>query len=117
VLIAARGGESPISELPAPNCEQRGDPMRNVSGCLRITGLALVAALALGGIAVSSASAELPEFGKCVAQAEGAYTESNCATKAKIGQPHSFERVNAKEIVKSKFTGTGGTSFFETEAA
>jgi hypothetical protein len=90
--------------------------MRNLSERVRITGLALVAVLALGAIAASSASAELPEFGKCVAEAEGKYTESNCVTKAKEAQPHIFERANAREIVNPKFTKTSGTTFFEGES-
>jgi hypothetical protein len=82
---------------------------------IRLVGLCLVSVFALGAFIASSASA-LPEFGKCVAKAEGKYTESNCVTKAKTGQPHIFERVKAKEIVKSKFTGTSGTSFLEGES-
>jgi hypothetical protein len=89
--------------------------MRNLSQRIGIAGLALAAVFALGAFAASSASA-LPEFGKCVAKAEGKYTEGNCATKAKTGQPHIFERVKAKEIAKVGFTASGGSMFFEDGA-
>jgi len=89
--------------------------MRNLTQRMGIAGLALAAVFALGAFAASSASA-LPEFGKCVARAEGKYTESNCATNAKTGQPHIFERVKAKEISKVGFTASGGAMFFEGES-
>jgi hypothetical protein len=82
---------------------------------IRIVGLCLVSVFALTAFMASSASA-LPEWGKCVSKAEGKYTESNCVTKAKTGQPHIFERVKGKEIAKPGFTGTSGTSFLEGES-
>ena len=82
---------------------------------IRSAGLWLVAVFAIGAIGASSASA-LPEFGKCVSKAEGKYTESNCVTKAKTGQPHIFERVKAKEITKAGFSAASGTAFLEGES-
>jgi len=82
---------------------------------IRIVGLCLVAVFALGAFMASSALA-LPEYGKCVSKAEGKYTESNCVTKAKTGQPHIFERVKAKEITKIGVSGTSGSSFLEGES-
>jgi len=51
---------------------------------VRMLGLCLVAMLAIGVYAVSSASA-LPEWGKCEAKAGGKYSDSNCTVKAKKG--------------------------------
>jgi hypothetical protein len=89
--------------------------MRNLIQRIGIAGLALAAVFTLGAFGASSALA-LPEFGKCVAKAEGKYTESNCATKAKTGQPHIFERVKAKEISKVSFTAASGAAFLEGES-
>jgi hypothetical protein len=82
---------------------------------IRSAGLWLVAVLASGAFMASSASA-LPEFGKCVAKSEGKYAESNCATTAKTGQPHLFERVKAKAITKVGFSATSSTAFLEGES-
>jgi hypothetical protein len=49
--------------------------------------VALVAALAL----VASASAALPEIGRCVARAGGKYTSSTCTVPAKTGKTSLFE--------------------------
>jgi hypothetical protein len=68
---------------------------------VRMLGLCLVAVLALGAYAVSSASA-LPEWGKCVAKAGGKYTDSNCTTKGKGG---SYEWEKGKTLSPVKFTG------------
>jgi hypothetical protein len=61
---------------------------------VRMLGLCLVAVLALGAYAVSSASA-LPEWGKCVAKTGGKYTNSGCTTKGKGG---SFEWLKASQV-------------------
>ena len=61
---------------------------------VRMLGLCLVAVLALGAYAVSSASA-LPEWGKCVAKAGGKYTEANCNTKGKGG---AYEWLKASQV-------------------
>jgi hypothetical protein len=88
--------------------------MKNLIQRIGLAWLALAALFTLGAFTASSAVA-LPEFGKCVAKAEGKYTESNCATKAKTGQPHIFERVKANEIAKVGFTASGGSMFFEEQ--
>jgi len=90
--------------------------MRNLIQRVGFAGLGLATVFALGAFVASSALA-LPEFGKCVAKAEGKYTEGNCATKAKTGQPHLFERVKAKEIAKVGFTAASRESFLEGEPA
>ncbi len=54
----------------------------------KILGLCLVAVFALVAVAASSASAAEPEWGHCLAQKHGNYTEGNCATVAtKHGVP------------------------------
>jgi hypothetical protein len=66
---------------------------------VRMLGLCLVAVLAFGAYAVSSASAGSPEWGKCVAKAGGKYTNSNCTTKGKGG---SFEWLKASQVAKER---------------
>lgn len=66
-------------------------------------GLCLVAALAIGAYAVSSASA-LPEWGKCEAQAGGKYSDSNCTVKAKKGSG-AYEWHKGKTLKNVPFTG------------
>jgi len=73
---------------------------------MRIVGLALVAAFALGAIGVSSASA-FPEIGRCVAKTGGKYLTSNCVSKGK----GSFEWV--KGAAKLHWSGAGGESVLE----
>ncbi len=54
----------------------------------KIMGLCLVAVFALAAVAASSASATGPEWGRCLAQKHGNYTEGNCQTVAtKHGVP------------------------------
>jgi hypothetical protein len=64
---------------------------------VRIIGLCLIAVFAVAAVAATSASAAAPEWGHCVAQKKGNYTEGNCATVAeKKGKPDhkgSFEWV------------------------
>ncbi len=62
-------------------------------------GLCLVAVLAVGAYAVSSASA-LPEWGKCEAKVGGNYKDSNCTEKAKpkgSGQLRMEERQRTRQ--------------------
>ncbi len=55
---------------------------------VKIMGLCLVAVFALVAVAASSASATAPEWGRCMAQKHGNYTEGNCKTVAeKHGVP------------------------------
>ena len=70
---------------------------------IRMLGLCLVAALAVGAYAVSSASA-LPEFGKCEAKAGGKYKDANCTEKAKKGQG-AYEWKKGSELAPVKFSG------------
>ena len=70
---------------------------------IRMLGLCLVAALALGAYAVSSASA-LPEWGKCEAKAHGKYSDANCTVKAARGAG-SFEWRKGKAVGPVKFSG------------
>jgi len=71
---------------------------------IRLIGLCLVAVFAFTAIGVSSASAEAPEFGRClkkaVAGGEG-YNDSGCK-KTKVTTGAKFEWTTA--IVKNKFS-------------
>ena len=77
---------------------------------VRMLGLCLLAALAVGAYAVSSASA-LPEFGKCEAKAGGKYKDANCTEKAKKGTG-AYEWVKGSKLKPRWFegnnVGTGG---------
>jgi hypothetical protein len=71
---------------------------------IRMMGLCLIAAFAMGAIAAGSASA-LPEVGRCVAQAgTGKYTESNCVKKA-------GSKTEEKQFEFKKGAGTGSKAF------
>ena len=70
---------------------------------VRMLGLCLVAVLALGAYAVSSASA-LPEWGKCEAKAGGKFSDANCTAKAKKGAG-SFEWKKGATLKPVKFSG------------
>ena len=76
---------------------------------LRIMGLCIAAVFAVLAIAATAASAAGPEWGECVAKANGKYGDANCTTKAKGG---SFEWVKGSKLPNHKFTGhsigTGG---------
>ena len=89
---------------------------------LRITGLCLIAMLALGVTAAAgSASAEPPEFGRCIKQVavnkvySGKYKDSKCteeaseAERAKKGKYEWFPGA-----VKNKQTSVGGSAALET---
>ncbi len=71
---------------------------------LKVLGLALVAAFALGAVAASGASAAEPEILSCqkVAAGTGAFEDAKCS---KLGGTKEFE---LKELVKKKFTSTSG---------
>jgi hypothetical protein len=74
---------------------------------VRIIGLCVIAALAIGAVAVSSASAAAPEFGRCIkkAKAEGTgYSNAGCTTSAS-GSEAKYEWTN--ELVKEKFESKG----------
>jgi hypothetical protein len=69
---------------------------------VRMLGLCLVAALALGAYAVSSASAL--EWGKCAEQAGGNYTGPNCtkAEKAKPKGTGTYEWRKASQVIEER---------------
>jgi hypothetical protein len=60
---------------------------------LEIVGLCTLAVLATGALAASAAQAAGAEYGQCVEQKKGEYTEANCATKSKVAKKGKFEFV------------------------
>lgn len=78
---------------------------------IRLLGLCLVAACALGAVAASAAFAEAPEMGRCVkvAAGMGKFSSSKC-NKEKAGG--SYEWYVGAE--KAGFSGTGGIGTLET---
>jgi hypothetical protein len=100
---------------------------------IRIVGLCLVASFAFGALVASAAQAAEPEWGRCVAQKKGEYTEGNCKTKSakahkgkfewKAGAPTGCEPKKKGEYTnetcttksskphKGKFEKTGGPHF------
>ena len=70
---------------------------------VRMLGLCLVAALAIGAVMVSSASA-LPEWGKCEAKTGGKYKDANCTEPAKRGTG-AYEWHKGKTLPNMKFSG------------
>ncbi|HTZ63705.1 MAG TPA: hypothetical protein VMB51_06335 [Solirubrobacteraceae bacterium] len=79
---------------------------------LKLIGLCVVAALAMGSLAVASAWAQPPEIGRCVSHASGKYTNNVCTKLAKGKKVGSFEWESG--AVKKKFSGTGGAGTLET---
>jgi hypothetical protein len=71
---------------------------------VRMMGLCLAALLALAAFAASSASAGLPEFGKCEAKAGGKYKNSNCTETAKKGEG-SYEWKKGSQLKPRSFWG------------
>lgn len=69
---------------------------------VRMLGLCLAAASAVGACAASSALAAGPEWGKCVAKAGGKYTNATCQTKGKGG---SYEWEKGAKINAVPFSG------------
>jgi hypothetical protein len=80
---------------------------------IQIAGLCLGAALALSAVAAPMASAEPPEYGRCVAKAGGKFSDANCKTKAVVGK-EKFEWTST--IINPKFTNKlkEGTPTLET---
>jgi hypothetical protein len=54
--------------------------------CLCLMGMWLAAVLAAACVASASASAEAPEFGRCIKQAHGKFKNGSCTTAAKPGE-------------------------------
>ncbi len=79
----------------------------------RAVGLSLVAALAIGLVMSASASAALPEWGKCVALAKGKYTTANCTGGKIKNGGYEWER-GTTDIEKKGFTSSGGAAELRT---
>jgi hypothetical protein len=78
---------------------------------VRIIGLCVIAALAICAVAVSSASAAAPEFGRCIkkSKAEGSgYSNAGCTTSAESGAKYEW----TNSLSKAKFESKG--RFVET---
>ncbi len=71
---------------------------------LRIIGLCLAAVFAVLAVAVSSASAASPEWGKCEAKIGGKYKDANCQEKASHGAG-AFEWIKGAKLPNVPFTG------------
>ena len=87
---------------------------------MKTTGLWLVAMLALGAFAASSAFA-LPEVGRCQPSTIGKYKTANCTTKATLKEKAITEKWEwhkgaQAELVGVHFTSEGGEGTLETEA-
>lgn len=75
----------------------------------------LLAAAAVSLAVVASASAALPEWGKCEATTRGKYSDAACTVKAE-GKTGGYEWHRAKENVSGGPLSDGGTFVFETAA-
>lgn len=78
----------------------------------RVIGICLVAAFAVSAVVATSAWAEAPEVGRCVAHAGGKYTNNVCTKLAKGKAVGSFEWEAG--AIKKSFTGAGGAATLET---
>jgi hypothetical protein len=88
-----------------PNPGGKGDEMKGI----RTAGACLLASLAIGAIAASSATASsLPEAGHCVrvTLGAGAYSSGACITHAKPGKG-AFEWTPVSSTEKPTFSGSG----------
>jgi hypothetical protein len=81
---------------------------------IRIVGLCLIAVFAVVAVAATSASAAEPEWGHCVAQKKGEYTEGNCKTKSAKAHKGKFEwisgAVGCYAQKKGEYTNSSCTS-------
>ncbi len=71
---------------------------------VRMLGLCLAAVFAVAGLAAATASAGLPEWGRCEEKAGGKYANSNCTTKAAKGKG-LYEWKKGTEVNPVKFSG------------
>lgn len=78
----------------------------------RVIGICLVAAFAVSAVVVTSAWAEAPEVGRCVAHTGGKYINNVCTKLAKSKAVGSFEWESG--AIKKSFTGSGGAATLET---
>ena len=89
---------------------------------LRFAGLCLIAMLALGGTAAAvSASAQAPEFGRCIKQVavektyHGKYSSSKCTIEVPEGERAKKGKYEwFPGAVKNKQTSVGGSAALET---
>src|SRR5712671_430118 len=58
---------------------------------MRIMGLGLAAIFAMTALFAASASAEAPEYGRCLAHTGGKWKTSGCTTEAKATTEQKFE--------------------------
>src|SRR4029077_8834814 len=97
-------GANPGARRPKPPRFLANTPCSSGVRHLRMVGLSLVAVLAIAAVTATSASA-LPEWGKCEVKAGGAYSDSNCTTKAKPKGSGGFEWIKGKNLANVKFKG------------
>jgi hypothetical protein len=78
---------------------------------IKVTGLCLVAAVAMSAIAATGASAANPEFGRCIKTKVGGgtkYSSAKCTVVAPVGEKENFEWYSAfgsaKPLEKTGFT-------------
>jgi hypothetical protein len=87
---------------------------------LRKLGLCLLAAFAMGATAAATASAALPEWGKCVkfvnqhGKNVGKYQDSGCTKLAEPAKSGGFEWQTSSSIAEKAFTSHGGAAELET---
>lgn len=76
----------------------------------------VLGAFAMSAAAASSASAEAPEFGRCVKQVGGKFKNAGCSIFAKTAAEEKYEWVPGPGV-NNKFTSTGGaTTLYQTRA-
>jgi hypothetical protein len=81
--------------------------------CIKIVGLCLIATFAMSLAAAATASAVLPEWGKCVVGGLGThYTDAGC-TQPGAGGTHRWKPAPAS-IINHAFTSVGGGAELET---
>ncbi len=84
--------------------KREGEGMQRI----RVLGLCLVAALMLGVVISASASAALPEWGKCVKVAvKGKFTNAGCTGTPAPGGEYEWQK-GTKDIEHKGFTSSGG---------
>jgi hypothetical protein len=88
---------------------------------VRMLGLCLVAAFAMSAVAAATASAALPEWGKCVrfvnqrGKNVGNYEDHGCTKKMEVAKTGAWEWQPApKSIPNPEFTSHGGAAVLET---
>lgn len=72
-----------------------------------IVALCSVAAVALSAAAIAGAAMKLPEWGRCVADATGQYTDAGCTEHVAKGESGKFEWLGRGQIVNRAITAVG----------